>query len=365
MDAVLVEDFETAHVAEVRDPTVGPGDLLVSVDRVQVSVTECALYRGQEVLAADIIRERLAEGDHRLFGHEFCGTVAEVGASVVDFAIGDRVYAPGKISCGNCPYCGVGFESLCENYQTLGTHRAGALADLVAAPADIFRTLDDRISDAEGAALQPLADVTNTISDVGVTPGDTVAVVGTGVMGFAAGQVALVEGAGEVYAIDVEPSKLKHARDRGMIGINANESDPVATVTAATDGRGADIVVEAVGGAQFAANSGSDPLAQAFSMVRRGGTIVQIGIIEGEVTVKPRTFRSKGVSWHNPIIGLERPGPNEDIGDLAVDLVASGRGDIAPFVTHELEGLGAFDRAVDITLNRGEYDALGPAQLIL
>lgn len=365
MDALLVEDFGSARVADVPSPDVGTNDLLVSVDRVQVSVTECALYRGDQVMAADIIRDRLAGGDHRLFGHEFCGTVTETGEAVTEFDTGDRVYAPGKVACGTCPYCRVGYQSLCENYETLGTHRPGALAELVAAPADIFRSLPDDISDAEGAALQPLADVTLTVTDVGITPGSSVAVLGTGVMGYYCGQVALARGAGEVFAIDIDSTKVDLATERGMVGIDASQTDPVEAVTTATGARGADVVVEAVGGTQSSANRGSDPLAQAFSMVRRAGTIVQMGIIEGDVTFEPRQFRGKSVRWHNPKIGIERPTPNRDIGELAVDLVASDRVSISEYVTHEFEGLGAFDTAVDVTLNQQEHDALGPAQLVL
>jgi len=365
MDAILVEDFGSARVESVPDPAVGPDDLLVSVDRVQLSVTECALFRGNDVMAADLVQSRLEAGDNRLFGHEFCGTVEATGERVTGFKIGERVYAPGKVTCGTCPYCRVDFESLCENYQTLGTHRPGALADLVAAPADIFRVLPATVSDAEGAALQPLADVTNSVTDVGITPGDTVAVIGSGVMGYACGQVALAQGAGEVFAIDIDPTKVDLAEDRGLVGVNASETDPVERVTAATGGRGADIVVEAVGGPQDAAPGGSDPLAQAFSMVRRGGMIVQMGIIEGEFMVDPGRFRAKSVRWHNPKLGLERQSPNGDAGELAVELVASGRVSIEEYVTHELEGLAAFDRAVEITTNQTEHDVLGPAQLIL
>jgi len=365
MEALLVEDFGSARVDSVSNPEVGPGDLLVSVDRVQISVTECSLFRGAEGMAADLIRERLGDGDNRLFGHEFCGTVEDIGDAVRGFDVGDRVYAPGKITCGSCPYCQIGYESLCENYQTLGTHRPGALAEQVVAPATIFRTLPDEVTDAEGAALQPLADVTNTVADVGITPGDSVAILGTGVMGYYCGQVALARGAGEVFAIDIDPRKVDLATNRGMVGIHPGETDPVDVVTEATGGRGADIVVEAVGGSQSTAISGSDPIAQAFSMVRRAGTIVQMGIIEGEITLEPRQFRSKSVRWLNPKIGIERPSPNRDTGELAVELVASGRVSIEEFITHELKGISAFERAVDITLNQVAHDALGPAQLII
>lgn len=365
MDAIVVDDFGSASVETVPDPSVAADELLVSIDRVQVSATECALFQGQDVMGSEIIRERLEAGDGRLFGHEFCGTVEEVGAKTTRFSVGDRVYAPGKITCGTCPYCQDGFHPLCEDYQTLGTHRAGALAELVAAPADIFRTLPDDVSDAEGAALQPLADVTLSVHDVGVSPGDTVAIIGTGVMGYYCGQVMMAHGAGTVLAIDIDDTKVGLAESRGMTGIDASAQEPVDAVEALTDERGADLVVEAVGGEQTNATDGMDPLAQAFRMVRPGGTILQTGIIGGSLSVEPRKFRAKAVRWHNPKQGMVQPSPSMDIGDLAVELVASDRVSITEYITHEVQGLSAFEEAVAITANQAEHDALGPAQIIV
>ena len=365
MDAIVVDDFGSASVEAVPDPSVRDNELLVSVDRVQMSVTECALFQGEEVMGSDIIRKRLEDGEGRFFGHEFCGTVKDIGSDVEQFSSGDRVYAPGKIICGSCPYCAAGVPSLCENYRTLGTHRSGALAELVAAPAEIFRSIPDTISDAEGAALQPLADVTLSVHDVGVTSGDTVAIVGSGIMGFYCGQVMLAEGAGHVLSIDVDPTKVDLAKSQGMTGINATTSDPVDVVKEKTGQRGADIVVEAVGGDQSMATEGSDPLAQAFEMVRPGGTILQTGIISGTISMDPRKFRAKGVRWHNPLIGMVRPSPSMDIGELAVELVALDRVSITEYITHELNGLDSFEAAVDITMNQQGHDALGPAQLVL
>lgn len=365
MDAIVVDDFESASIETVPDPSTAADELLVSVDRVQVSATECALFHGEELMGSEVIRERLENSDGRLFGHEFCGTVKELGTEVDRFAVGDRVYAPGKIACGTCPYCRADFPSLCENYQTLGTHQAGALAELVAAPADIFRTIPQEVSVAEGAAMQPLADVTLSVHDVGVSSGDTVAIIGSGVMGFYCGQVMLANGAGTVLAIDIDATKVELAESRGMIGIDAAAQAPVDTVEAMTDHRGADIVVEAVGGDQSTATEGTDPLAQAFEMVRPGGTILQTGIIGGSISLDPRKFRAKAVRWHNPKVGLVQPSPSMDIGEQAVELVASDRVSITEYITHELDGLDAFEEAVEITSNQQDHDALGPAQLVL
>jgi threonine dehydrogenase-like Zn-dependent dehydrogenase len=365
MKAVLMKDFGESYIREIPEPDVDKDEIKVAVDRVQLSITECGLYKGQKLMGVDTVKDRLKRGENRLFGHEFCGTVVGTGSNIDSFSPGDRVYAPDKVKCGTCSFCQAGLESLCENAETLGTHRPGALAEYVVAPAPVFRPLPDEVSDAEATALQPLSDVLLSVYEVGVAPGDTVAVIGTGVMGYHCGQASLFQSAGEVVAIDVEERKLELAKQRGMIPVDATEEDPVEAVQRATSGKGADIVFEAVGGSQTHANEGKDPLAQAYSMVRPSGTIVQTGIIDGEITLEPRAFRAKSVNWYNPRLNMRRHSPGGDVGKLAASLVASGRLSTDEYITHELEGLDQFERAVDITINRSEHNALGPAQLVL
>ncbi|WP_049928545.1 zinc-dependent alcohol dehydrogenase [Halopiger goleimassiliensis] len=365
METVLVDDFESSRVAEVPRPTPEPGEVLVEVSRVQLSVTECLLYRGAEIIHHESVKERLEGGPARLFGHEFCGRIVEVGDEVTAFDPGERVYAPGKIHCGECTYCRSGYDNLCPDTVGIGYDRPGALAEYVSLPTDPLVTLPEDVSDAAGAALQPMASSLLCVLDADIDPGDTVVVFGTGVMGFQCGLSAAQLGAGEVFTVDVRDRPLEIAERNGLTPIDASEANPIAVVEEATDGLGADVAFEAVGGEQDHATSGDDPLAQAFESVRRGGTVVQVGHVTGDIELTPRTLRSKMVRWINPEKGYKSVGPGTSTGDLAAELVADGDVPIEEYVTHELEGLESFEKAVDVTLEKGEYDALGPAQLVL
>lgn len=201
--------------------------------------------------------------------------------------------------------------------------------------------------------------------DADVDPGDTVVVFGTGVMGFQSALSAKRLGAGVVYAVDVRDQPLEIAERNGLLPIDASDADPIEIIREATDGVGADVVFEAVGGDQDHATSGDDPLAQAFDAVRRGGTVVQVGHITGDIQITPRVARSKCVRWINPEKGTKSISPRTTTGEFAGRLVADGDVPIEEFITHELDGLGSFGEAVNITLKKGEYDALGPAQLVL
>lgn len=363
MKAVICDDFGSSRVTTVDRPDPGSREVLIEVSRVQLSVTECQLYEGEEIIHHESIARRLTAGDGRLFGHEFCGEIVEVGSGVTEFTTGDRVYAPGKIHCGTCTYCRNGHGNLCPDTIGIGYDRPGALAEYVSLPVEPLCSVPDGVSDAAGAALQPLASSVLCVLNADITPGETVVVFGTGVMGYQSALIADRFGAGDVYAVDVRSEPLDIAAEHGITPIDATAESVIDVVDRETNGLGADVVVEAVGGTQRHGTAGDDPLAQAFSVVRRGGTILQVGHIAEEIRMEPRVARSKSVRWINPEKGVKTTGPGTDTGVLAGNLVASGDVPIEPFITHELQGFESFEDAVEITREKQKYGALGPAQI--
>jgi threonine dehydrogenase-like Zn-dependent dehydrogenase len=365
MKGIVCTHFNESSLEPLPNPSPGPDEVLLRIDRVQLSVTECNLYRGNEIAHYEVVRDRLERGDGRLFGHEFCGTVVDVGERVTSFVEDDRAYAPGKIPCGECRQCATGFELHCPDKTYIGYDIPGALSEYVALPAEPLCVVPDDVSDAEAAALQPLASTALCVEEAGIVPGDVVVVIGTGVMGYQCAQLALIRGAGRVFAVDIDPEKLAAAESQGIEPIDANETDPAAVIRERTNGIGADVAFEAVGGNQTNATAGSDPLAQAFEVVRSGGTVVQVGYIIGDVSLTPRRIRSKSIDWINPVTGATAMTPNSSTGEHVAKLVADGRVSIDEYVTHELNGLERFETAVEITMNKEAYGANGPAQLVL
>lgn len=365
MQAVVCTNFGESHLEDVPMPSVESGEVLVEVKRVQLSVTECNLYHGEEISHHETVRDRLKEGPSRLFGHEFCAEIVETADDVIAFDVGDRVYAPGKIPCGECGYCRSGRELHCSNKEYIGYDIPGALAEYAALPAEPLSPIPEGVSDAAAAAMQPLASTVLCLQQATIKQGDIVAVVGTGVMGFQSAQLALLQGADEVIVIDVDTRKLDIAEQYGLIPIDATTIDPVEVVRERTGGIGADVVIEAVGGDQTHGTDGTDPFAQAIDMVTRGGTVVQIGYLIGDLTITPRVLRSKSVDWINPVTGATALGPDRTTGTFAARLVEQGRISIEEYITHELSGLDSFERALEMTINKETYDALGPTQIVL
>ena len=365
MDAIVCHDFGESAVQTVPKPTLAKNEVLLEVQRVQLSVTECGLYHGERISKYETIASKLEEGSAQLFGHEFCGVVTEIGEEVTTLSVGQRVYAPGKIHCNDCAYCNADYPQYCQNKEYIGYHRPGALAEYVALPASPLCPLPESVSDAEGAAMQPAASAALCVHDADISLGDSVAVIGCGVMGYVCAQLAMQCGADRALVVDVEQRRLELAEEKGLTSINAQNSNPVKRVQDATGGIGADVVIEAVGGNQNHITEGNDPIAQAYRMVRNGGTILQVGHIEGTATLSPRDFRSKSINWINPTFGSIATGPSTTTGELTASLVAQNRLSLTEYITHTLHGLESFEKAVEITANKHEHDALGPAQIIV
>lgn len=365
MQSILFHDFNDATVEEVERPSPTGDEVLVAVSRVQLSVTECNLYRGEKIAHYDQISRRLEDPPVRMLGHEFCGEVVETGPDVTSLSVGDRVYAPGKIPCEECPHCRSGQRNYCPDKIQIGYDIPGGLSEYVALPEGPLWTLPDSVTDTEGAAMQPFTSSVGSVASTGVDSGDVVAVVGTGVMGYQCAQVAQHEGAKEVFAIDIEQEKLDIAADRELRTIDASVTDPVSEIKDETDGVGADFVFEAAGGPQDHGTEGMDPLAQAMGIARRGGSVVQVGHIIGDITLTPRAIKSRNVDWITPPPGVFHLGPNTDVAELSVELVAENEVSIDDYVTHELDGLESFEELVEITLNKPEHGALGPAQIVV
>lgn len=365
MDAVVMHGIEDSAVEERPKPSPSSGEVLLEIHQVQMSVTECLLWTG-ELPMPDELRDRIDEGGAVAFGHEFCGEVVELGEEVTEFDVGGRVYAPGKISCGECTLCRDGSSFLCENKETIGVEGyPGALAEYLAIPAEPLCKVPAEVSNAEAAALQPLADAVLTVHDADISTGDVVAIVGGGVMGNQCAQVARYIGASEVIGVDIDPKKVRLAEKMGFVGINSTVDHPAEAVAERTDGIGADVVFAAAGGNQEHATDGNGPRAQAFRMVRTGGTIIQVGMLSGDLKLDPWKMRMKAVSVINPIStkGVFQTSPNNDTGEVAAQMVADGRVSIDQFIDVTFDGLAEFEEMIDVTLHKDEHDTLGPAQI--
>jgi alcohol dehydrogenase len=334
--AVAFGGIGEVRVVEVPDAVVQePDDAVVRVTRTAICGSDLHFLHG---------KAPIEPGD--VLGHEAVGVVEAVGAGVERFSPGDRVVVAFNIACGACWFCRRGEHQLCEDFRNLGAGAfggslAGAQATLLRVPvADVNLLAVPEGMDDERALF--VGDILTTgvyaASIADIEPGSTVAVVGCGPVGFFCVQAARGEGAGRVFAVDREPARLDLAVRAGAEPVDPRERHPVSALAEVTDGRGADVVIEAVGTAAA--------FETAVGMVRRGGRVVVVGVYAGE-----SVELQLGVYWARALT-LRFSGicPVHAWWERAMEQLVDGRIDPSPLISHRMpledavEGYALFDR---------------------
>jgi 2-desacetyl-2-hydroxyethyl bacteriochlorophyllide A dehydrogenase len=219
-------------------PHVGPHDVLVRIRAAGICHSD-AHYRAG---ASPVAQLPLT------LGHEVAGLVEETGSLVTNFKIGDRVCLHYLVTCGECAFCRAGNEQFCPSAEMIGKHRDGGYAEFIALPERSVFRLPDEIPFEQGAILMcSSATSLHALNKARLQAGETVAVFGVGGLGVSAIQLALHLGAATVFAVDINPAKLRLASRFGAVPVNALESDPVEQLREMTSGVGVDVALELVG----------------------------------------------------------------------------------------------------------------------
>jgi propanol-preferring alcohol dehydrogenase len=226
------------QMQEMPVPVIGEKDILVRVRAAGICHSD-AHYR------AGVSPVRPLP---MTLGHEVAGVVEKAGAQVTNVKAGDRVGLHYNITCGECSYCTTDREQFCSKVRMLGHYIDGGYAEYIAVPARNAVLLPDEIPFEQGATLMcASATAFHTLRKSRLKAGETAAVFGTGGLGMSAIQLAKAFGALAVYAVDINPDKLKLAALYGAIPVNAKQSDAVAEIRRLTGGRGADVALELIG----------------------------------------------------------------------------------------------------------------------
>lgn len=271
MKALVLTAYNQFAYCDVPEPTFGPNDVLVEVKA-------CGIC-GSDVHGMDGSTGRRLPPI--IMGHEAAGVVAQVGANIADLQVGQRVTFDSTISCGRCYFCRRGEINLCDHRRVLGAscqefRQEGAFAQFVAVPRHIVYPLPDGLSFERAAMVEPLSVAFHAVTQVGVQLNDTAIVVGAGMIGLLCIQTLRAAGCGRIIAVDVDRSRLDLACRLGADeAISPKETDAAAQIFSSTDGRGADLAVEAVG---LPAT-----LATAVKAVRKGGRVSLVGNITPQV----------------------------------------------------------------------------------
>jgi len=307
MKAIVLEAPGRAVVKEVAEPRVGKDEVLLQVRRVGLCGSDLNSYRGRNPLVSY----------PRIPGHEISATVVD-SEMHREWEVGTAVTVLPYAACGHCAACKRGRPNACRDNQTLGVQRDGALTELIAVPATkLYRA---NLTLKELCLVEPLTVGFHAVGRGRVTADDTVAVFGCGGVGLGVVAGAAFRGA-RVIGIDVDDAKLETARKAGAAeGINSKTSDVHERLMELTDGRGPDVVVEAIGlPATYRA---------AVEEVAYAGRVVYIGWAKEEVAYETRPFVHKELD----ILGSRNAVP-EDFREV-IQMLEAKRFPVEAAVTH-------------------------------
>ncbi len=314
MKALVLREYGKLVYEDVPRPAVGPDEVLVKVEA-------CGIC-GSDVHGLDGSTGR--RRPPLVMGHEAAGTVAETGSAVSGWAVGTRVTFDSTIYRLDDWYTRRGLYNLSDGRKVLGVspgeyRRDGAFAEYVAVPQHILYRVPDGMPPERAAMVEPVAVAAHAVALTPLAVGDTAVVVGAGMIGLCLLQVLKAAGCARVVAIDLESDKRALATRLGAAAaLDPRAVDAAREVAALTEGRGADVVFEAVGlGAT---------VKTAIDCARRGATVTLVGNLAPTVeiplqAVVTRQLRLQG----SAAIAGEYP--------VALDLIASGRVDVAAMLS--------------------------------
>jgi propanol-preferring alcohol dehydrogenase len=234
----LMEVGKPLRLETLPAPDIGPEDVLVSVQAAGICHSD-AHYRAGLSQAGPL---------PMTLGHEIAGVAAEIGANVKHVVKGARVCVHYMATCGLCPACFAGHEQFCATGRMIGKHRDGGYAEFARVPQRSLFVLPDEIPFVQGAVMMcSSATSLHALRKARLQAGESAAIFGFGGLGFSAVQLARALGAGDVFAVDINPGKLGLAARLGAIPIDPGQGDPAEQIRQATRGRGADVALELIG----------------------------------------------------------------------------------------------------------------------
>jgi len=224
---------------EIDIPKIGVNDILIKVTKSAICGTDLHIYRWDE-WSQNTIKTPMT------IGHEYVGTVAEMGAGVTGFKIGERVTGEGHIACGHCRNCRRGRQHVCENTIGIGVTRDGSFAEYVVVPSSNVMRMNPAIPDNMLAIMDPFGNATHTALSWSLI-GEDVLITGAGLIGSMCVAIAKFAGARYVVATETNEYRIELAKKMGATRVINPLKENIADVIKELDMIGFDIGLECSG----------------------------------------------------------------------------------------------------------------------
>ncbi|WP_338753010.1 2,3-butanediol dehydrogenase [Bacillus sp. FJAT-52991] len=236
------------RVENVEEPQITTGKVKIKVEWAGICGSDLHEYAaGPIFVPVDAPHPISKDIAPIIMGHEFSGTVVEVGEGVTKVSVGDPVVVEPILSCGECAACKKGKYNLCDG---LGFHGlsggGGGFAEYTMVDEHMVHKMPEGLSFEQGALVEPAAVALHSVRLSKLKAGDKAAVFGTGPIGLLVIEALKAAGASEIYAVELSPERIAKAEELGAIGVNPAEVDAVAKLKELSDG-GVDVAFEVTG----------------------------------------------------------------------------------------------------------------------
>ena len=316
MKAAIITGINQISVETVPDPTCGENEVVVQVAASGICGTDLHILEGEFAPTLPIIP-----------GHEFSGTIVEVGSKVSDYKVGQKVAVDPSLHCGYCFYCKRARGNLCENWGGIGISIPGGAAEFSAVPAKNLYLLPDEIDVRNASLIEPLSCAVRGYDVLPRMPGSHYLIYGSGTMGLMMMELARRNGAASVSMVDINEKRLETARTLGITKL-ATSADEFESE------RGWDVVIDCTGNEKA--------IQDAIPRTLPGGTFLQFGVANthAKVEINPFWVYNKEITIAGSMAVLhsfERAG----------DLLAAGVLNPDVMISHRF-GLDDFPKAVQM-----------------
>ncbi len=322
-----------AELIEIRVPRPGAGEVLIEVEAASICGTDLHIYTWDQWAAGRITQVPVT------FGHEVAGYVRAVGSEVHHLRPGAFVSAEGHVFCGFCPPCRRGRAHICENLKILGVDFDGGFADYLVLPERNAWEVDKRIPPEVASIHDPFGNAVHTVfSGDGASElvTSTVVVLGCGPIGLFAVGISRAAGARQVIAVEPNEFRLGLAKQMGAdVLVDPGKEEPVEAVLAATDGHGAEVVLEMSGVPKV--------IDQGTRMLARGGRMSLLGLPTELVALD---LTDQVIFKEARLVGVTGRELFRTWQQMTT-LLATGMVDVAPVITHRFR-LNRFEEAFEV-----------------
>lgn len=312
MSTSVIWPGEQGVEVESRDvPPPGPGELKIRVEASGMCGTDLHIASGEYPFAQPGVT----------LGHEFSGTIVEIGQDVERFSVGERIVVDPNVPCRVCEYCHDSRPHLCVNPQALGVTLNGGLAEFAVLPEPQAYKVPEGLHPAAAALTEPLACTLHAVDLSGVRPGESTLVLGAGPIGIICASLLVAAGASEVLVSEPNASRRERVRE---VGATLMDPDSLSEAMA-------DKVFECVGR--------PETMRAAVEAAKPGGTVMWVGVAppEAEVSIRPYDVFQRELTIRGTYTNPYTMG-------RSLALLASGRLDWEKIVTHRFP-LDRFDEA--------------------